>query len=120
MAPAQSKGLCIGDVAKICGVPTHTIRFWEKEFGVFLTPVRTRGKQRRYSDTDIRHVAQIKKLLWVDKFSIEGAKRLMDGDHIATMLNYEDKVEKNDNVHELALQIAHLISQRMNTAGIAA
>lgn len=67
----------IGDVARFLGVPAHTLRFWEKEFGFFLTPTRTVGRQRRYDDADIQRLNRIKQLLKNDGFSIAGAKRIL-------------------------------------------
>jgi DNA-binding transcriptional MerR regulator len=67
----------IGDVAKICEVPVHTIRYWEREFYDHLRPERTLGKQRRYSDRDIATILEIKKLLWGQRFSIKGAKKIL-------------------------------------------
>lgn len=73
----SSSGIGIGDVSKICGIPVHTIRYWEREFEEFLCPTRTAGKQRRYQDADIAKILQIKKLLWSDRFSIKGAKKIL-------------------------------------------
>ena len=69
--------LGIGDVSKICGVPVHTIRYWEREFSDYLHPTRTQGKQRRYTDNDIKRILRVKTLLWSEKFSIRGAKRIL-------------------------------------------
>jgi DNA-binding transcriptional MerR regulator len=67
----------IGDVAKICGVPVHTIRYWEREFDTHIKPDRTVGKQRRYSDSHIAAIMEIKRLLWSQRFSIKGAKKML-------------------------------------------
>ena len=69
--------LGIGDVSKICRVPIHTIRYWEREFCDYLRPSRTVGKQRRYCDDDIRKLLRIRMLLWQQRFSIRGAKRIL-------------------------------------------
>jgi DNA-binding transcriptional MerR regulator len=83
--PVESKThYSIGDVSKICAVPSYTIRFWEKEFGNFLSPIRTRGKQRRYDDEHINQLMRIKKLLWTDRYSIMGAKRMLSAKNILT------------------------------------
>jgi DNA-binding transcriptional MerR regulator len=75
----DQNGISIGDVSKICQVPTYTIRYWEKEFRTYLAPDRTTGKQRRYRTNDISRLLEIKKLLWINKFTIEGARMLLDG-----------------------------------------
>lgn len=67
----------IGDVARFLNVPAHTLRFWEKEFGFFLAPSRTLGRQRRYDDADIQRLGRIKSLLKTEGYSIAGAKRIL-------------------------------------------
>lgn len=67
----------IGDVAKILGVPTHTIRYWEKEFPDFLAPSRTQGKQRRYGSDEILRLRKVFAMLRDDGYSIAGARRIL-------------------------------------------
>lgn len=67
--------LSIGDVSRITNTPAYTLRFWEKEFSVFLTPNRTPGMQRRFSEEDIKVIEEIKHLLKIEGYSIAGAKR---------------------------------------------
>jgi DNA-binding transcriptional MerR regulator len=102
----------IWDVSKICSVPTHTIRFWEKEFGNFLSPARTIGMQRRYTDSDIRQIMKIKKLLWTDRFSIQGARRMLGTAHILAFSPSQDTAMIPDT-HELALSIARFIQDQL-------
>ena len=73
----HGENLSIGDVSRICGIPVHTIRYWEREFCDFLQPVRTSGKQRRYADSDIQRILRIRRLLWTQRFSIKAAKRIL-------------------------------------------
>ena len=105
-------GISIGDVSKICGVPEYTIRYWEREFKEELSPSRTPGKQRRYRDEDIKKLLQIKKLLWTDKFSIKGAKRILKGNSILSDMVNETKTAITDT-HDLAMQIAELINHKL-------
>ena len=107
-----SLGISIGDVSKICGIPDYTIRYWEHEFTEELSPSRTQGKQRRYSDDDINKLLQIKKLLWVDNFSIKGAKRILKGNVILSNITNDKDLTVKDT-HDLAMQIAQLINQQL-------
>jgi len=43
----------IGEVCSLTDLKPHVLRYWEKEFTEFLTPDRTRGQQRRYTEQDI-------------------------------------------------------------------
>ena len=107
-----SPGIGIGDVSKICGIPEYTIRYWEREFKDQLSPSRTEGMQRRYSDGDIDKLLQIKKLLWVDNFSIKGAKRILKGNLILSNIT-DEKIPTIKNTHDLALKIAQIISRQL-------
>ena len=67
----------IGDVAKLCGVEPHVLRYWEQVFPQ-LTPSKRR-KRRYYQRKDILIVSRIKKLLYEDRFSIKGAAKQLEG-----------------------------------------
>ena len=69
--------LSIGEVAQVTGLPVHTLRYWESEFSRFFSPIRTSGRQRRYSEDEVRRIMEIKKLLREDKYSIAGAKQVL-------------------------------------------
>lgn len=69
------RAVSISVASEITGVEVHTLRYWEREFDPYLTPIRTAGGQRRYRPEDIQTVFLIKKLLRDDMFSIAGAKR---------------------------------------------
>ncbi|MBD3346249.1 MAG: MerR family transcriptional regulator [Chitinivibrionales bacterium] len=88
------RGISIGDVSKICGVPSHTIRYWEKEFGCFLAPKRTAGKQRRYTENNIQCLLHIKKLLWDDGFTITGAKRMIKNNSLFPLLAADKDIKE--------------------------
>ena len=64
----------IGEVADIAEVKPHVLRYWETEFG-FLSPQKNEGNQRLYTPKDLDKVLLIRKLLYEDRFTIEGAKR---------------------------------------------
>jgi DNA-binding transcriptional MerR regulator len=102
---SHEENIGIGDVSKLCEIPAYTIRYWEKEFKEYFSPLRTIGKQRRYSDDHIRRILQIKKLLWQDRFSIQGAKRLLKRDGYGPLPVSDPQLPMIDT-HDLALYIA--------------
>ena len=67
--------VCISMASRITAVEVHTLRYWEREFAMFLSPERTEGRQRRYRPEDIQTVFIIKRLLRDEMFSIAGARR---------------------------------------------
>ena len=64
----------IGDVSDITGIKPYVLRFWEKEFDL-LQPIKNEAGQRVYRKTDVESVLLIKKLLYLERYSIEGAKK---------------------------------------------
>jgi len=64
----------ISEVAEITGLEPHVLRYWETEFGM-LRPMKNRGGNRAYREKDIKLLFLIKKLLYHDCFTIEGARR---------------------------------------------
>jgi DNA-binding transcriptional MerR regulator len=64
----------IGEVSRILGVEPYVIRYWESEFTA-VKPVRTRSDQRLYRRRDVEMLLTIKHLLYVEHFTIIGAKR---------------------------------------------
>ena len=63
----------IREVAKLIGVATSTLRFWEDCFSQ-LKPSRTINGQRRYSEDDVHIISRIKFLVHDQGFPIELAK----------------------------------------------
>ena len=63
----------ISEVGRLCAVKTYVLRYWEQEFPQ-LKPAKRRGNRRYYQRQDILLIRQIKKLLYEDGFTIEGAR----------------------------------------------
>ena len=74
----------IGEVVKILGlkskkgnsVPTHTIRFWEKEFKQ-IKPIILNGSRRYYDEKSINILKKVHFLLKEEGMTIKGVKRLL-------------------------------------------
>jgi DNA-binding transcriptional MerR regulator len=63
----------IGEVSAEINQRTSMIRFWVTEFGMELK--RARNGDRQFTVEDIEKVKEIHRLLKVERFTIEGAKR---------------------------------------------
>ena len=63
----------IGEVSKLCEVKPHVLRYWEQEFPS-LKPVKRRGNRRYYQRHEVKLVRTIRKLLYVEGFTISGAR----------------------------------------------
>jgi DNA-binding transcriptional MerR regulator len=64
----------IGEVSRLCGLPSYVLRFWETEFNQ-LKPSKSGTGQRMYRKIDVENVLRIKKLLYDQGFTIAGARQ---------------------------------------------
>ncbi|MGC9314846.1 MAG: MerR family transcriptional regulator [bacterium] len=64
----------ITEVADLTGLKPHILRYWETEFTI-LHPKKNRAGNRAYRKKDIETVKLIKRLLYTEGYTIEGAKR---------------------------------------------
>lgn len=69
----------IGEVAELCRVKPHVLRYWEQEFEQ-LNPAKRRGNRRYYQQQDVILIRQIRGLLNDRGFTISGAKLELSGD----------------------------------------
>jgi DNA-binding transcriptional MerR regulator len=68
--------LKIGEVAKLIGVKPHVLRYWESEFPS-LKPRKNPSGQRIYAKADIEAIVKIKNLLYNQRYTISGAKKML-------------------------------------------
>jgi len=64
----------IGEVARMTGVKPYVLRYWESEFRI-ISPKKSLSKQRVYSKGDVELIFDIKRLLYKEKYTLEGAKK---------------------------------------------
>ena len=69
----------IGEVAELCGVKPHVLRYWEQEF-TQLKPVKRRGNRRYYQHHEVLLIRRIRELLYEQGFTISGARNRLE-DH---------------------------------------
>ena len=62
----------IGEVSRILGVKPYVLRFWETEFRI--TPAKNPSQHRVYKRQEVETLLEIKRLLYEERFPIEGAR----------------------------------------------
>ena len=67
----------IGEVAKLAGIKPYVLRFWESEFAG-LGPRKSGSGHRLYRRKDVELVLEIKRLLYEKRFTIEGARKVLE------------------------------------------
>jgi DNA-binding transcriptional MerR regulator len=109
----QKMAFKIGEAADMVGVKQYVLRYWESEFDV-LRPKKSKSNQRVYTRRDVETAMMIKKLLYDDRFSIEGARSALkqlrsqvreDKGNSAIARNRESSLARAEN------QMTHLLSE---------
>ena len=98
MSKIENAYKTIGEVVKIIGLkskkghasPTHTIRYWEKEFKQ-IRPRILNGKRRYYDKKNIDLLKQVHFLLKEQGMTIKGVKKF---------LKKKDSLELDENLNE--------------------
>jgi len=93
----------IGEVSDLCGVKPHVLRYWEQEFPQ-LKPVKRRGNRRYYQRQDVLVIRQIRGLLYVQRFTIGGARQRLAGDEAR-----EDVTQSQQIVRQLRAELEELL-----------
>ena len=78
LPPIPSKRyFTIGEVSDLCLVKPHVLRYWEQEFPQ-LNPVKRRGNRRYYQRHEVQLIRRIRSLLYIEGFTISGAKNQIE------------------------------------------
>ncbi len=75
--PDHKRYFRIGEASSILGVEPYVLRYWESEFPQ-LKPRRADSKQRTYQKQDLEILMEIKRLLYEEKMTIQGARRRLN------------------------------------------
>ena len=103
LPPIPSKRyFTIGEVSDLCAVKPHVLRYWEQEFPQ-LKPVKRRGNRRYYQRHEVQLIRQIRNLLYVDGFTISGARNKLEQDAENSTTNVTEYREQvvSDLIREL-------------------
>ena len=106
----------IGEVVKILGLkskrsqslPTHTIRFWEKEFKQ-IKPKILNGNRRYYDSNSIDTLKKIKFLLKDQGMTIKGVKLLLKNSEPLKLDEMSNKSIRADNLRNKLVKISNIV-----------
>lgn len=96
----QKKYFTIGEVANLCEVEAHVLRYWEQEFEQ-LEPVKRRGNRRYYQHNDLLIIRRIRALLHDRGFTIKGARQQIAGKGLET----DDLTQYKQLISQLIVEI---------------
>lgn len=99
--PDNRRYFRIGEASRIVGVEPYVLRYWESEFPQ-LKPSRADSKQRTYQRKDLETLLEIKRLLYEERMTIEGARlRLKRKKAKGSTVSYPFVKEIKGELHEI-------------------
>jgi len=106
----------IGEVVKILGlrtkkgqaIPTHTIRFWEKEFKQ-VKPILLNGNRRYYDRNNIEILKRIHFLLKEQGMTIRGVKKILNNKEPLKLDEISNNHIKASNFKNKLIKISNLV-----------
>jgi len=94
-------------------INTHTLRFWEKNFKQ-IKPKILSGNRRYYSEKDINFLKLVYELLKNQRFTIEGAKRVLNTKRIKLDESLEQGIKRKnfqDSIKNRSTKIKFILNK---------
>ena len=106
----------ISEVVQILGLkskkgkslPTHTIRYWEKEFKQ-IKPKIFNGNRRYYDQKNIEILKKVHFLLKEQGMTINGVKKILDNEKTLKLDEFSNQSIRSSNVKKKLIKISELI-----------
>ena len=105
--PDDKRYFRIGEVSRIIGVKPYVLRYWESEFSQ-IRPTRADSKQRVYQKRDLELIMEIKRLLYEEKLTIEGAKKRLA---VQKRTGSEPAVDTHDLIKDIKQELQDIIEE---------
>jgi DNA-binding transcriptional MerR regulator len=111
----------IGDVARICGLETYVLRFWETQFQQ-LKPNKSGTGQRLYRRRDVELVLEIKRLVHGEGYTLPGARQALEQEQRQRepQASLPLAGESNKRPDAIAAAIGHARAELREIAGLLA
>ncbi len=108
----------IGEVVKILDLkpnkkgvlPTHTIRFWEKQFKQ-IKPMILNSNRRYYSEKNINLLKKVKFLLKDQGMTINGVKKILNSEDSLELDETANNSIRTNNFKDKLINISNIIKK---------
>ena len=116
MDKSDSAYKTIGEVAKILNLksnkkgdlPTHIIRFWETQFKQ-IKPKILNSNRRYYDESCINLLKKVKYLLKEQGMTINGVKKILNGEQALELDEMANNSIKADNLRNKLVKISKIV-----------
>ena len=121
MDKSDSAYKTIGEVAKILNLksnkkgelPTHIIRFWETQFKQ-IKPKILNSNRRYYDENCINLLKKVKFLLKEQGMTINGVKKVLNGEQSLKLDEMANNSIKADNLRNKLVKISKIVKKLKN------
>ena len=121
MNKSESAYKTIGEVAKILNLkankkgvlPTHIIRFWETQFKQ-IKPKILNSNRRYYDESCINLLKKVKFLLKEQGMTINGVKKILNGEQSLKLDEMANNSIKADNLRNKLVKISKIVKNLKN------
>ena len=103
----------MAEVSRKAQVPEYTIRYWERKFRL-LRPLRLASGHRRYTRTDIDTLLRIKDLVFINGYSLDGARKALAAkkrQKKAATAGAATAAAKHDRLEDVRKELRELIKE---------
>jgi DNA-binding transcriptional MerR regulator len=101
----------ISEVCQMTGLKPHVLRYWETAFPM-LKPGKNQAGNRIYRPRDVQLIKLIKKLLYDERFTVDGARQKLEEMKNGTSqmeLELENKTSSSGVLTELCKELQDII-----------
>ena len=95
----------IGEVSRLCALKQHVLRYWETRFSQQIK-LKKRNGRRYYEKEHIIVIRQLKELLYVKGYTIEGARQ-----YLAKLNKTEQKIKPKNLLSEVVTMLESLVKE---------
>lgn len=104
----------ISQVNALTGVSRPTIRKWEAAFRDYLRVVRTSGGQRRFNQDAVEKIELLKRLIYEEGLSLEGARKRLE--NLDGGGNPQDEVDPT--IEKLSEMVTEMLLRKLFNQGM--
>lgn len=99
----EKKYYKIGEISRITSLKPSVLRFWETEFKE-LRPPKSRTGQRLYTRHEVELLLEIKRLLYTERLTIDGARKRLTADRRESSLRSEVVAPKSESEYRTLIK----------------
>lgn len=100
----------IGEVATLCDLKPHVLRYWEQEFPQ-LSPSKRRGNRRYYQRRDVVLIRSIKDLLYNQGYTIEGARQQLSSENAEQKPSVVKLHKNQESLHKAVVGLQDVLKE---------